>query len=147
MECHDIRALTLHRPWSDAIATGQKRIENRPWKPWPKIIGRDIAIHAGKQYDHKGARYMLRSGIFHPPVDVLSPTGVVAIVTVAGFVSEIDHENPWFFGPYGWILKNVRRLTKPIHCSGRQGLWRVPNDVVRELQKLEVGHGLEVRDF
>ncbi|MEE8309095.1 MAG: hypothetical protein V3R34_01730 [Hyphomicrobium sp.] len=30
---------------------------------------------------------------------------------------------PWAFGPWCWILEDVRRLEEPIKCKGRQGLW------------------------
>ena len=46
-----MRALTLWRPWSDAIVFGPKRIENRTWVPPASMIGRYLAIHAGVRFD------------------------------------------------------------------------------------------------
>ena len=46
-----LRGLTLWQPWAWAIAHGGKRIENRPWRPWPSIVGELIAIHAAARVD------------------------------------------------------------------------------------------------
>jgi hypothetical protein len=51
-------ALTLHRPWARYVATGQKRIENRPWAPPAKMLGETIAIHAGKKWDPDAANFI-----------------------------------------------------------------------------------------
>src|SRR3546814_18642458 len=32
-------------------------------------------------------------------------------------------------GRYGWVLGNVRPLSEPIGCVGRQGFWTLPDDV------------------
>lgn len=46
-----MKALTLWRPWSDAIVRGSKRVENRPWAPPASALGQVIAIHAGARFD------------------------------------------------------------------------------------------------
>ena len=46
-----MHALTLIQPWATAIMQFGKDIENRPWAPWPDVIGKRIAIHAGKKVD------------------------------------------------------------------------------------------------
>lgn len=43
-----INCLTLHQPWASLIAVGAKPFETRSWAPHPPMIGRPIAIHAGK---------------------------------------------------------------------------------------------------
>src|SRR4029077_13343257 len=44
-------ALTLWQPWASAIVLGPKRVENRPWAPPSKVLGKRIWIHAGLAYD------------------------------------------------------------------------------------------------
>lgn len=41
-------ALTLTCPWAHAIAHWSKRTENREWMPPRELLGRRLAIHAGK---------------------------------------------------------------------------------------------------
>ncbi len=36
-------------------------------------------------------------------------------------------------GRYGWLLANIRPLSRPIPCRGAQGLWDVPADVQAQL--------------
>ena len=43
-----MKALTLHQPWASLIACGAKRIETRSWPPPRALIGKRIAIHAGR---------------------------------------------------------------------------------------------------
>jgi len=124
-----LRALTLWQPWAHAVAHFGKRIENRPWAPWTSIIGQTIAIHAAaKPADDEEARVVakLREMGFAIP-GVLPRGAIIATVRVTGFVRASD--SPWFFGPYGWVLDDVRTLATPVPCRGMQGLWPVPDDV------------------
>lgn len=130
-------ALTLWRPWDQAIVHGTRRIENRPWRR-NSIIGQRIAIHAGKKYDLAGAQDMVAAGLFAPPPIEKSPEGIVGLARVAGFVT--DSRSPWFSGPIGWKLDEVVALPEPVPCKGAQGLWRVPEDVAcRVLEQVDVG--------
>src|SRR3546814_11614687 len=36
-------------------------------------------------------------------------------------------------GRYGWVLGNVRTLSEPIGCHGRQGFWTLPDGVGDEV--------------
>jgi hypothetical protein len=121
--------LTLWRPWDQAILYGGKRIENRTWRPWENIIDQRIALHAGLKYDIEGARSMCASGLYDPPAPSESIAGViVGTAIVTGYVRESD--DPWFFGPYGWLLEDVVALEAPVICRGAQGLWKVPEGLL-----------------
>ncbi len=131
----NLRALTLWQPMAWAISDYTKRIENRPWKPWPDAIGRRLAIHAGSKY-HRPHAEQIRDA-FGVDVPRRLPQGaIVAVCTVVDYVHEDDHPNmgqraalvddPWFSGPFGWVLGNVVKMREPVPCKGSLGLWRVP---------------------
>ena len=54
-----LQALTLWRPWAGLVAAKVKPIENRDWPPPDRLIGKRLAIHAGKKWDREGALWAL----------------------------------------------------------------------------------------
>jgi hypothetical protein len=126
-----LRALTLVQPWAWAIAHADKRVENRTWLPPRALVGAYLAIHAGKGFD-KHAQWKLVQHGYEPPA--LHVHGaIVAVARVKGTVRERDpnvHDDPWFCGPIGWQLDEVRTFAEPVPCRGAQGLWTVPDDVL-----------------
>lgn len=38
---------------------------------------------------------------------------------------DIADQRRWFFGPIGYVLRDVRALAKPVPCRGFQGFWRL----------------------
>lgn len=142
-----MRAVTLHRPWSDAIVRGPKRVENRTWEPPRSMLGKTIAIHAGKRFDESAALGIAADPrIEWPPpmTDADSPQGIVGVATLRGWLDlrsdrartapESDEErsavwvlrrSPWWVGPVGWWLDDVVAI-EPVPCRGAQGLWTVP---------------------
>jgi hypothetical protein len=154
-----MRALTLWRPWTDAILYGGKRVENRPWAPWARVVGRLIALHAGLRYDFDGADWMREQALFDPPgFENCTGGAFVGVARVAGFERfeapvqmPLDAEplgevvtppepivDPWAFGPWCWRLDDVAPLSEAIPFRGAQGLWKVPADVEKELRRLVV---------
>lgn len=130
-----MRALTLWRPWAVAIVSHGKRIENRTWAPPRWMVGKDIAIHNGKRIDKAGiAAVMLilrgdQPAFAMDAQRLLGPeSAIVGLATITGFVEHSD--SPWFCGPVGWVLDNVRAC-EPVSCRGSQGLWTVPPDIER----------------
>lgn len=124
-------ALTLHRPWAWAIAHGPKRIENRSWAPPRWARGMRLAIHAGKTFNERDRNVIAsRYGLSVPSKDD-DPMGIVALATLAGSTTESD--DPWFNGPVGWILKDVRALPQPVPARGAQGLWVVPPEIAQQV--------------
>lgn len=129
-----MKALTLYQPWAFAVACLGKRVENRPWKPWPSIVGQVIAIHAAAKVDpaaeaEAAAFIVRRIGLTLRDVTGAGlPRGaIVATARVTGCVDA--SADPWFVGPYGWTLDEVVALPSPVPCRGAQGLWTVPPDV------------------
>jgi len=122
----EIRGLTLWRPWPDAIFNAGKRLENRPWPTPMNLIGCIIAIHAGLKYDDDGAKWMEERGLYRPRVMQDCPAGrIVGTAIVTGYI--IKSEDPWFIGPYGWHLEDVREFEEPLACGGSQRLWKLRN--------------------
>lgn len=128
MTVRQLLGLTLHKPWGILIARGIKRIENRTWSPEPRLQpGEWFAIHNGKKYDERCSPMAQRLGVDldlflgEPPAGTES--AIVAVAQYGGVVTA--SEDPWFFGPFGWVLTKVVEIP-PIACRGAQGLWPVP---------------------
>lgn len=142
-----MRALTLWQPMAWAISDFTKRIENRPWAPWTSQEGKDktgitrcMAIHAGARYHADHARQIAEAfSIDVPPRRSVPQGAIVAVCRVIDYVHEDDgpdlgqrtalQGDPWFSGPFGWVLTDVQKLPKPVACSGMLGLWNLPPDV------------------
>lgn len=147
----EIRGLTLWRPWAAAIVHGPKRIENRPWFPSLSFLDRLwVAIHAGRRWDAAGARFIAETwtecpaAIDHDEEEAGWPStfaeqGVVGVARVVE-VRPLDEVGPigaeWAFGPWCWMLEDVRALPTPIPCRGAQGLWRLPDAVLAAVAPL-----------
>ena len=125
-------ALTLQQPWASAVRDLGKRTENRSWPPPQRTLGQFIAIHAGQSFREDAADWLAaRTGRMLTRQNV--PLGaVVALARVVEVVQE-HPDDPWFIGPYGWVLDDVVALT-PVPCRGRQQLWRVPEEVYANIE-------------
>ena len=128
-----MRALTLWRPWDQAILRAGKDIENSPWRLWESQIGQPIALHAGKRYDTEGAEWMRSNNLYDPPRDEECPLGIVGIVVFSAATGFSDSR--WFQGPFGWVIADVKTLEVPISIKGKQGLWVVPEDALLEIDR------------
>lgn len=156
-------ALTLWRPWTDAIfawpGKHAKRIENRTWYR-ASMVGRHFAIHAGARYDRDGAAMVaeLAEGVaeqrpeftWRVPSAAESPQGIVGVAKLCGVIDAdatgeprlIAGERPasgfvwaeWWMGGIGWLLDDVTAI-EPVPCKGAQGLWTVPPDVADEVRR------------
>ena len=43
-----------------------------------------------------------------------------------------EEQRRWFFGPIGYVLRDVRALLTPVPCRGWQGFWRLTPKAERE---------------
>lgn len=100
-------ALSIQQPWAWLIAYGYKPIENRDWETsfrgW-------FLIHAGKKLDAAGYEWVRINfpDIPLPLPALLEKGGVVGLAQVIDCVEE--HDSPWFFGDYGFVLANAQPL-------------------------------------
>ena len=146
MSAASIPALTLHQPWATLIALGIKTIETRSWPPPRAIIGRRLAIHAGRTIDpNPGGAVVaaLRAHYGRGWPGAIPKGAVVACATVkaARQVAGADARRPRYVrtkegpvlpvDPYGdfsvgrwlWLLDDVAPLEPPAPASGRQRIW------------------------
>lgn len=143
----ELYALSFIQPWATAVLLHGKDVENRRWAPWPRIIGKRIAVHAGAKFD-KGDQWNLKEQL---AVDIIEPpqSALLGTVEVMGYVHveafEAGHPNhPWFDGiherraqqalesrwraadaKFLWVLQNPIVLPEPIPCPGSLSLWHV----------------------
>jgi hypothetical protein len=68
-----------------------------------------------------------------PRADDLITGAIIGVVEIVDVVERSTSK--WFQGPYGLVLANPRPLTKPIPVNGRLGLWEVPSEIVRQIQR------------
>ena len=137
-----MKALSIKQPWLYCITDLDKRVENRTWLPPGWIEGKRIALHASKGFDDLGGPAACElSGIHLFDLDL--PKGaIVATAVIRGWVDtegEASHpllarhaNSKWFFGPYGWVLDDIQKLSVPVPCPGKLGLWEAPTAVSQE---------------
>ncbi len=137
-----IKGITLHRPWSAAIAYFGKDFENRTWAA-NIPVGWYLAIHAGSQWDDVGREAVFNFGTLpeNPAIDWdsafledyrdLSKGSIIAVARFGGNLT--GSASPWFAGPIGWKLEDVTPIS-PVQVRGQQGLWDLPEDVLRRVR-------------
>lgn len=117
-------ALSIRQPWAWLIVHAGKDIENRPWPT--RFRGR-VLIHAAKgmrKVEYNSCRdFVVREfpHVFLPPMHELQLGGIVGEAEIVDCVEESDSR--WFFGVYGFVLRNVC----PLHftaCRGALGFWK-----------------------
>jgi hypothetical protein len=145
-----VKALPLWQPWASLVAVGAKRVETRHWPAPPRLIGQRIAIHATKTKDHMaiGGTEPFRSALVGEYPQMISglPLGAIVATVVLARCSEItvesadelERRNPdeYAFGNYApgrfaWVLRDVERLAVPVPFKGSQGIFDVPEHLLR----------------
>lgn len=131
-----MKALSIRQPWAWAIVHAGKRFENRDWKRCS--YRGPLLIHAAKgctrdEYSEAAdfiaqrrcAATYLRQGVPPlPPLNVLHRGGIVGVCRVVNATT--FSPDPWFFGPLGIHLADVRPLPF-VPFKGSLGLFDVPD--------------------
>lgn len=158
-----MRALTLTQPWAGLVASGIKRVENRPRSMIKREdFGKPFAIHASRRID-RGAwpsiiaiapetaldfpGPMAPSARIHRLAEITS--AVIAVATIDSILDPracgIDPDSEgaasplpadqrrWWGGPIGYVLRDVQALETPIACRGYQAFWTLPAEVERKI--------------
>lgn len=151
-----MRALTLTQPWAGLVASGIKLIENRPRSMIKRDdFGKPFAIHASREIAESvyarifeiapelpgrtpaewGCRWHAFSRITSAVIAVATIDNVVDLSGKLDGVRDAAQLHPdqrrWFFGPIGYVLRDVRALAAPVPCRGWQGFWTLTPDVDR----------------
>lgn len=136
-------ALSFSRPWDYVVLHCGKDVENRSWRTKYRGV---ICVHRAKSIDAAGADWLLRHGerLGLSPHDraqlnYLCATqvpnlGIVGTVEITDCVAQ--SESRWFFGPFGFRLANAKAFDRVVPCAGRLGLWRVQDEIAREVAAL-----------
>jgi len=116
-----MKALSIRQPWARLIINGYKDIENRTWKT--KFRGK-VLIHASQKIDNflyvsSDSRF---KNILLPAPKELETGGIIGEIDIIDCVDSCS--SIWFEGPYGFVLRNPRRLPfKP--CKGKLGFFEI----------------------
>jgi hypothetical protein len=146
-----LKALTMHPEHAHSVAHLGKIIENRTRKPWAKLIGERIAIHAGqyiggrkgKPGGDEGMTALWRACVaadvypnfnkhrrlagLRAPLPIVCSAVVCTAVLVRCEKNEGQPPPPWALpSPYWWHLADVELLPEPAPCKGAQGFWEWP---------------------
>lgn len=114
----DLPALSINNPWGWSIVEGLKNIENRDWAT--KYRG-EFLIHVGLKIDKSAWEFIRRTSDRDLSPQALMTGGIIGAATLYDCVDESD--SPWFFGRYGFLLKDQRHLPfRP--CKGKLGFFK-----------------------
>ena len=122
------KALSVRQPWAWAIIHAGKDVENRTRRT---LFRGDFYIHASKgmtlaEYHafidfYANIKGEYNDAILQTPLpEDLERGGIIGIATLSDCVEASS--SPWFFGPYGFALENVRP-TRFIQCKGALGFF------------------------
>jgi hypothetical protein len=148
---YPLKGLSLLQPFASAIASGHKKAENRPWR---RILEGPIwvALHAGKALYEGAAQIVKDAGLMGlwPDAPNLGEMPLGAILGVIRIDEILPYEVPdpdteaaqgdtiinprlindrWAFGPWCWMVGEVRLLEAPMACRGAQGLFPLWSDL------------------
>jgi len=134
-------AITLWQPSATFVLLGLKTIETRTHDRFKGLVGRRIAIHAGKNADWKQCSNSILNALEVLPLEAVLdlpddlgdyPRGrVLCLATVAWgrWLTDTDNASALcdcaehFGRRFGIGLADVAALPKPVPAKGRQGIW------------------------
>ena len=145
-----IPALSFTNPWPYFLINGFKLIENRNW---PTRYRGPFLIHASKQFDADWKQQPRSNQVVIPrsieqriianrlPLEIFEQMpsqiedypagGIVGTATITDCVTYSS--DGWFFGKYGFMLKDARPLPF-VPCRGALGLFPVSGEVLAQLE-------------
>jgi len=142
---YPLSGLSLLQPFASAVAFGHKKAENRDWR---RLLDGPIwvALHAGKDL-YTGAERIVsdyrRMGLWPDPpkLEEMPRSAILGAVRIDEVLPySIQDPSPkarpgdlitnprlakdlWAFGPWCWMVGEVRLLDQPIPCRGMPGLF------------------------
>ena len=119
-----MKVLSLKQPFAELILQGRKTIELRKWNT--KFRG-EFLIHASKNPDSEA---MKKFNFTEESLPLGFIVGKAELVEVKHYSNEKEHSSDIdkhlaskFWGDYGFVLKNIKRIEKPIPARGQLGFW------------------------
>lgn len=127
-----------------------KTLENRGWEPKEEDYG-TFLLHASKAFDkdlfHKG--YLQKNywehkfgpagldlyGMMPKHIDDYPRGALVGQANLTGVVTQ--SKDPWFVGPYGFVLKDAQAFSHPVYARGYQKFFEVDKNIVPEFSDAE----------
>lgn len=139
-----MKALSIQQPWTWAILTQGKNIENRTWTT--NYRG-PLVIHAGIKWDVDGPDIPHALERTKKDLEALRTGGIVGIVDLVDCLTPVQavrdprtRKNEWYAGTRSldgvcaWILENPRILPF-IPLKGQLGIFYLKADVVEEIEE------------
>jgi hypothetical protein len=127
----DALVISVRQPWAWLIINAGKDIENRNW--YTKVRGR-VLIHAAKGVTEaewlrawESVRHICLEA-YQKGCRELHLPGTIERGGIIGSVEIVDcaerSDSPWFFGRYGFVLKDPQSL--PFYpCKGQLGFFKL----------------------
>ncbi|MEU9471289.1 hypothetical protein AB0D78_32635 [Streptomyces avermitilis] len=130
-----IRGISIKQPWTTAILTGAKTVENRPrsWRTgW-------VLLHAGLETDRPALRLPLVARTIRGRELVTG--AVIGVARITDCHQDPDGSPPcteWAQpGKWHLVLADVQELALPIPARGQLGPWKPTPDLLSQvLQQL-----------
>lgn len=138
----EVKAISLWQPWASLMAMGLKKNETRSWKT---SYRGPLIIHAAKKvigWPSLTIQGLFDDDIAFQPCDL--PRGCLLCKVEMVDCQEIGIYNIPFreiekelgdytLGRYMWKTENVNVFEKPIPYRGSQGIFDVPDDVIKNV--------------
>ena len=129
-------AMSVKQPWAHVILRKGKNVENRQRNCHYRGF---IAIHSSQSPMSSDSFDYLEDefGIKLDPkkLDYGCVVGFAKIVDVILKKQVTSKTKKWFGGKYGYVLKNVIILKKPINTNGGRGLWHLKGAALKNSLK------------
>lgn len=108
-----MNALSIRQPWAWLIVNGHKDIENRSWTTrfrGPFLVHAAQGMTREEYEDCRAFALNIRPEIEFPAFEALERGGIVGKADITGVVDADSNSSRWFFGPYGFVLKDAEPL-------------------------------------
>lgn len=137
------------RDWKTLVTSNITRVKGRPrdatmrfyktkgidtpvggFDEFPVVRGAIIGVARVAAAVHKDGSIRVPKRFYQDADGVPLRNGEIALRTelLLGL-----RKNPWFQGPWGWVLKDVIALPRPVPCRGERGLWALPHEVANDV--------------
>jgi len=141
-----VKALSLYEPWATLIALGKKRFETRSWGT---AYRGPLLICASKKSPGVPYKMIPLLNRISLTVNEWNEGRALAIADLIDVIKMVEDNiltindmvqggNELAFGDFSpgrfaWRLENIRRFVNPPLVRGKQGLFNVPDDLIKNL--------------